>query len=109
MQYTFSQEELEIIREWASIANIETGVNDEAERLLKRIDCALAKPYDEMTVQERFEQFLLQNGFPLCHAWPARSNHMFYKFERSGKENLMIKADGMDFIAAINQVLDFYD
>lgn len=109
MLYTLTEEELLMVLDWSFVADHEAQMSDRGKELQKKIRAALTPSYDDLAVDDKFSRFLRENKYPICTVWPANSRGKYFKFSRDGKPDLMIPVDGLSVIAAIRQVIEYFE
>lgn len=105
MTYTFTEDEVKRILQWAYVADNENQLSPVDDELIKRIALAVAKDFSDMTNSERIMDFLMKAKLPICIQCENQKPNC-YLFRKEGKEDLLIPED-TDYVEAIQKILNY--
>lgn len=105
MTFTFTEEEVKRMLEWAGVAACEGQLAPGDDELIKRMSLAVAKDFSDMTNFEKIENFLSKLGIQIGVRSEADKLASFV-YEKEGKDALTIPVN-TDYKTAIQQILDY--
>jgi hypothetical protein len=108
MTYTFTEEEIRRFYDWAGVYDFELGLNDADKLLVKKLGQVLQKPFEDMTNEEKVQQFLQDNDYPMATTSPAGETNWYWLLQKEGKEDKLIDTN-TDFITAIKEIVNYYE
>lgn len=108
MTYTFTEEEIRRFYDWSGVYDFELGLNEEDKLLVKKLGQVLQKPFEDMTNEEKVQQFLLDNHYPISTTSPAGESNWYWSLRKEGKEEKLIDVK-TDFKKAVKEIVNYYE
>lgn len=108
MTYTFTEEEIRRFADWAGVYEFELGLNDYDKLLVKKLEQVLKKPFEDMTNEERVNQFLIDSHYPIATTCPAGTTNWYWLLRKEGKEEKLIDVN-TEFTKAVKEIVNYYE
>lgn len=108
MTYTFTKEEIERFYQWSGVYDFELGLDEVDKLLVKKLGQVLQKPFEDMTNEEKIQQFLLDNHYQFAITSPANDLNSYWLLRREGKEEKLIDINA-DFKKAVKEIVNYYE
>lgn len=108
MTYTFTKEEIERFYQWSGVYEFELGLDEVDKQLVKKLGQVLQKPFEDMTNEEKIQQFLSDNDYPIAITSPANDLNSYWLLQREGKEEKLIDINA-DFKKAVKEIVNYYE
>lgn len=105
MTFTFTEEEVKRMLNWAGVAEHEDLLEPGDDELIKRMSLAVAKDFSDMTNFEKIMDFLLKTGIQISFRSEV-DNSTCFLFKKNGKDTLTI-SENADYKTAIQHILDY--
>lgn len=102
MQYTFNEDEIKLMLEWASVFANEIRLSDDDKELINKMNKITSKSFDEMTNEEKVWDFLCKCDYS---RGSDGHNHILYK---EGKEEKRIPYD-MPYNEAVKEIVHYFE
>lgn len=108
MTYTFTEEEIRRFYDWSGVYDFELGLSEYDKLLVKKLGQVLQKPFEDMTNEEKIQQFMLDNHYPIASTCPAGTTNWCWLLRREGKEDKTIDIN-TDFKTAVKEIVNYYE
>lgn len=108
MTYTFTEEEIRRFYEWSGVYEFELGLEEKDKQLVKKLGQVLQKPFEDMTNEEKIQQFSSDNNYPIAIISPAGDMNSYWLLQREGKEDKMIDLNA-DFKKAVKEIVNYFE
>lgn len=108
MTYTFTEEEIRRFYQWSGVYECELGLDEADQQLVKKLGQVLQKPFEDMTNEEKIQQFLLDNHYPIAITSPANDPNSYWLLRAEGKEEKLIDLNA-DFKKAVKEIVNYYE
>ena len=108
MTYTFTEEEIRRFYEWSGVYEFELGLTEADKLLVKKLGQVLQKPFEDMTNEEKVNQFLIDNHYPIATTCPAGETNWYWLLRKEGKEEKLIDVK-TDFAKVVKEIVNYYE